>query len=316
MVGLSARLAATVTIACAAHPPEFSSARAWRSTPAGKPASGIGVVPHPRCSRLFDRDHDAWPSTSAFPTPARYGAHGQYRRHASSGLAACHCLSCRCPLAPCRCAAGVSPGHNDTSGHYVLGIKRLSSVLYCLYLPTTLCTGILRISASPRGCRCTSYAGLAGVLGRVANCLYRISPLLYCPSPVVTEHHHSGVHVCFARGYLRRWCCPNRTSAITPSHRRGIRPYGDISHRRHPLWYLELTCSDNRRHHCLRDGRRRCPREDRPLARCLPRLADECGFSRTLRLCCDNDPPFRRHYFVGRQAVAAHTGTSPYRLNN
>ncbi|UQZ27596.1 hypothetical protein CACC_04400 [Corynebacterium accolens] len=204
MVGLSARVAAAVTVACAAYPPKFGSARAWRSTPAGKPSSCTGVMPHPRCSRLFDRDHDASASTSAFPTPARSDTHDQYRRHASSRVAACECLSCRCLLPPFRCAPGLSPGHNDASGHYVLGIKRLSADLYCPLLPTTLCTGILRISASPRGCRCTSCTGLAGVLGRVADCLYRISPLLYCPSPVVTGHHRSGVHVCFGRSYLRR----------------------------------------------------------------------------------------------------------------
>lgn len=316
MVGLPTRVAAAVTLACTAHPPEFGSARAWRSTPAGKPTSCTGVMSHPRCSRRFYRDHDTAPITAAFPTPARYCSHGQYRRHACSGVAACDCLSCRCLLPPFRCAPGLSPGHNDASGHYVLGIKRLSADLYCPYLPTKLCAGILRVVASPRGSRCTSCAGLAGVLGRVANCLCRISPLLYCPSPVVTEHHHSGVHVCFARGYLRRWCCPNRTSATAPSGRRGIRAHGDIAHRRHPLWYLELTCSDNRRHHCLRGGRRRCPREDCPLAHCLPRLADECGFSCPLRRCGNDDPAFRRHYFVGRQAVVADTGTSPHRLNN
>lgn len=204
MVGLPTRLAAAVTVTCASYPPKFGSARAWRSTPAGKPSSCTGVMPHPRCSRLFDRDHDASASTSAFPTPARSDTHDQYRRHASSRVAACECLSCRCLLPPFRCAPGLSPGHNDASGHYVLGIKRLSADLYCPLLPTTLCTGILRISASPRGCRCTSCTGLAGVLGRVADCLYRISPLLYCPSPVVTGHHRSGVHVCFGRSYLRR----------------------------------------------------------------------------------------------------------------
>ena len=111
MVGLSTRLAAAITLTGAAHPPEFGSARAWRSTPAGKPFSCARVMSPPRFSRGMYRNHDTAPITAALPTPTGFGSHGQYPRPRPlrGGSLRLSRVPLPAPVLPVRCGAFAGP---------------------------------------------------------------------------------------------------------------------------------------------------------------------------------------------------------------